>query len=76
MGAGAGERARRLQAEARVAAGDDRELPGEVDAAQDLVRGAVVPEARADLVLRCRHARRYELERARKQLIWRRMPTL
>ena len=37
LGARAGERADRLQAEAGVAAGDERAAPGEVDAGDDLV---------------------------------------
>lgn len=39
LGTGAGQRARRLQAEARVTAGDKGELSGEVDPAQDVRRG-------------------------------------
>ena len=53
--AGAGERARGLQAEARVAAGDDREPAGEVDAGEDLGGGAAVAEARVDRMLGSRH---------------------
>lgn len=50
-GPGPGQRPGGLQAEAGVPAGDDGQLPGQVDAPQDLVGGARGPEARADLVL-------------------------
>ena len=50
------QRTRRLQAEARVAAGDDGELPGQIDAAQDFRGGAVGSEGGADAVLRSGHA--------------------
>lgn len=51
MGAGRGERAGGLQAEAGVAAGDDRQFPGEVDAPQDVVGGAGGAEPGTDPVL-------------------------
>lgn len=50
-GTGLGERAGRLQAEPRVAAGDDRQLPREVDAVEHVVRAAPEVESRTDLVL-------------------------
>jgi hypothetical protein len=44
VGARAGQRTRRLQPDARVAAGDHRELSGRVDPPQDLLRGALGSE--------------------------------
>lgn len=45
MRTGAGERPRRLQPDARVTAGDHRELSGQVDPPQHLLRGALGSEA-------------------------------
>src|SRR6185312_12972896 len=50
-GTGSGERPGGLQTQPRVAAGDDRELSGEVDTVQDLLGGAAEAESRTDLVL-------------------------
>ena len=47
---------RRLQADARVAAGDDRELSAQVDAVQDFGCGGARAESRTDLVLWGCHA--------------------
>ena len=54
--AGAGERAGRLEAEPRVAAGDDGQLAGQVDAGDDLGGGGGGAEAGSDRVLRAGHA--------------------
>lgn len=54
-GSGTRQSAGRLQTKSRVATGDDRGAAGQVDPAQDVVRGAPGTEARSDLVLRCRH---------------------
>src|SRR5262249_48614105 len=51
--AGLRQRLGRLQTEPGISTGDDGQLAGEVDAGQDVVSGAVVPETRADLVLCC-----------------------
>ena len=53
--AGADERARGLEPEARVAAGDDREPAAEIDALEHLGRGAAVAKARVDRLLGSRH---------------------
>lgn len=55
VGARAGQCPGRLQTDARIAAGDDRELAGEVDPLQDLVGGALGAETRTDLVLCSAH---------------------
>ncbi|MBB5937720.1 hypothetical protein FHS42_004804 [Streptomyces zagrosensis] len=53
-GAGVGERARRLQPEPGVAAGDHGVGAGQVDAVQDVTCGASGAELRSDRVLRSR----------------------
>ncbi len=55
VGACADERARRFQADARVAAGDDGEFAGEIRSEQNLRRRALRPESGSDSVLRCCH---------------------
>jgi len=52
VGAGAGERAGRLQTEARVAARDERDLAREVDAADHLARRRARAMAGSDRSLR------------------------